>query len=181
VIVKGRRISIHSTDPSVLGIVVCTLLVTFSLVSMVPAQDDSAPPPLKMLSKTERQQLKDQPKPKDHTNLALGLMDARLRSAEKFSADENYSLMYAELGGFEALMDNALKFLLKATESEGKHLDDLKRFEIGLRRFVPRVETIRRDLPANFDPYLKTLIRDISDAREQAMKPFYSDSVVSDH
>jgi len=164
-----------------LGSAVLAFILSLLFVSGTCAQDDPAPPPIKMLSKTERQQLKDEVKPKDHTNLALGLMEARLRSAEKFSADENYSLMYAELGGFEALMDNALNFLLKAPQGEGKQLDNLKRLEIGLRKFVPRLETIRRDVPLNFDPYLRTVILDISNAREKAMQPFFSDSVVSDH
>jgi hypothetical protein len=147
--------------------------------SIVCAQDDPAPPPLKMLSKTERQDLKVRTEPKEHTVLALQMMDMRLKSAEKYSADENYSLMYAELGGFSALMDNALAFLLKATANEGKQLNNLKKFEIGLRGFVPRIEAIRRELPPNFEPYVRSLIRDISDTREKAMQPFYSDSVVS--
>ena len=141
--------------------------------------DESAPPPIKMLSKSERTQLGERLQPKERTSLALQLMDARLTSAEKFTTDENYSLMYAELGGFQALMDNTLAFLLSSKSDEGKQLNSLKRFEIGLRGFAPRMEAIRRDVPPNFEPYLKDLIRYISDAREKAMQPFYSNTVIS--
>ena len=158
-----------------------TAVLAVCLLIPVRAQqpDDSAPPPLKMLSKTERTQLKDEVKPKNRTSLALELMNARLRSAEKYSTDENYSLMYAELGGFQALMDNTLAFLLRSDSDEGKQLNSLKKFEIGLRSFAPRIEAIRRDLPSNFEPYVKDLIRYVSEAREKAMQPFFSDTVIS--
>ena len=141
--------------------------------------DETAPPPIKMLSKSERTQLGGAVQLKERTALALDLMDSRLRSAEKFTTDENYSLMYAELGGFHALMDNTINFLLKARSDEGKQLNSLKKFEIGLRTFSPRIEAIRRDVPPNFEPYLKNLIRYISDNREKAMQQFYSDTVIS--
>jgi hypothetical protein len=140
---------------------------------------DAEPPPIKMLSKTEKAELSAKTEPKQRTVLALDLMDARLKSAEKFRADENYTLMYASLGGFHALLDNTLDFLLKHNEKEGKQLNSLKRFEIGLRTYIPRLETVRRDLPSNFDPYLKTLLKSIDEAREKAMAPFFSDTVIS--
>jgi hypothetical protein len=159
------------------------LLFGMCLVSNVVCQtpDDVAPPPLKMLSKSERTQLADKPQTKEHTSLALQLMDTRLRSAEKLCADENFSLMYAELGGFQALMDNTLSFLLKSDSNEGKQLNSLKKFEIGLRTFAPRIEAIRRDLPSSFEPYVKDLIRFIGDTRERAMQPFFSDTVISNN
>jgi hypothetical protein len=76
-------------------------------------------------------------------------------------------------------MDNTINFLLKARSDEGKQLNSLKKFEIGLRAFTPRIEAIRRDVPPNFEPYLKDLIRYISDNREKAMQQFYSDTVIS--
>jgi hypothetical protein len=179
--VRNSKGKIYRADRSLPAILLCAVFVAVSIASVAQAQDEPAPPPIKMLSKTERQQLKGQVKPKDRTNLALDLMDTRIRSAEKFAADENYSLMYAELGGFEALMDNALNFLLKSSVSEGKQLDNLKRLDIGLRKFIPRIETIRRDLPVSFDPYLRTVLKDLSQTREKAIQPFFSDSVVSDH
>jgi hypothetical protein len=160
-----------------LGLFVSLIALCCSVQAQEP--DETAPPPLKMLSKTERGQLTAKAEPKERTSLALQLMEARLRSAEKFRTDENYSLMYAELGGFQALMDNTLDFLLRSNIAEGKRLNSLKRLEIGLRSFVPRVEEIRRETPANFEPYLKYLIKYIGDVREKAMQSFFSNTVVS--
>jgi len=87
--------------------------------------------------------------------------------------------MYAELGGFQALIDNTLAYLLKAKNDEGKQLNSLKKFEIGLRTFTPRIESLRRELPSNFEPYVKYLIIYVSDTREKAIEPFFSNSVIS--
>lgn len=130
------------------------------------------------MSKTEKSQLSAETEPKGRVNLALELMDARLKSAEKDRTNENYSVMYAELGGFNAIMDNTLEFLLHTKGNEGKRLNSLKKLDIGLREFVPRIEGIRRDSPLNFDPYLKKLLGYISDAREKAIAPFFSNTVV---
>lgn len=167
----------RSAAPALLLMIVCVGL--FAAATPAQGPDDAAPPPIKMLSKSEKAELGAKTEPKQRTALALQLMDTRLRSAEKFRTDENYSLMYAELGGFHALLDNTLDFLLKASANEGKQLNNLKKFEIGLRTYIPRIETIRRDLPSNFDPYLKTLLKNIDSAREKAMAPFFSDTVIS--
>ena len=154
-------------------------VLLFSFAAFAQEPGDIAPPPIKMLSKSEKADLSAKSDPKQRTALALELMNKRLSSAEKFRTDENYSLMYAELGGFNALMDDTISFLLKANSREGKQLNSLKKLEIGLRSFTTRLEIVRRDLPSNFDPYLKALIKNIDDAREKAMAPFFSDTVIS--
>jgi hypothetical protein len=176
--VKSKTRPIHFQR--ILRFALFGLALSLYLVSSEFAQgpDETAPPPIKMLSKSERTQLSGTLQLKERTALALDLMDSRLRSAEKFTTDENYSLVYAELGGFQALMDNTINFLLKARSDEGKQLKSLKKFEIGLRTFSPRIEVIRRDVPPNFEPYLKDLIKYIADSREKAMQQFYSDTVI---
>lgn len=163
-------------------IMVPLLMAAFvASVTSVVAQEtpfDTAPPPLKILSKSEKAQLAEKQELKDHTSLALSLMESRLKSAEKYRLDENYSLMYAELGGFHALMDTTLGFLLRSTTQGGKALNSLKKFEIGLRAYMPRIETLRREAPSNFEPYLKNLLKYISETREKAIMPFFDDNVV---
>ena len=172
---KTENLRVRKYTTFSLGSIFLLVLLSSYGISQDPT-DDPAPPPPKLLSKTERTELNEKTAPKDRANLALQLMEARLKSAEKFRIDENYSLMYAELGGFHALMDNTLDFLLHNRASEGKRLSSLKKFEIGLREFVPRIETIRRESPLNFEPYLKNLLKYISDAREKAIQPFFGDT-----
>ena len=182
---KGQRLKTEEVMGLATGSVLrmAVLIIFFVHLQMsVFAQvgQETAPPPLKMLSKSERTALAAKGEPKERTELALELMETRLRSAEKYRTNENYSLMYAELGGFQALMDNALSFLLKSETSEGRRLKSLKKYEIGLREFIPRLEVIRRELPFMFEPYLRNLIKDTDAARERAIQPFFSDTVVSD-
>jgi hypothetical protein len=163
---------------TLLQLLIFGLSVSASSLEAQEVLPDTAPPPLKILSKSEKAQLADKPELKDHTSLALLLMESRLRSAERYRSDENYSLMYDELGGFHALMDNTLDFLLRSSGQGGKSLNSLKKFEIGLRAYMPRIETLRREAPSNFEPYLKILLKYISDAREKAITPFFGDSVI---
>ena len=175
----GQTMASDSRSRCVNVIFGIAFVLLFSFAAFAQEPGDIAPPPIKMLSKSEKADLSAKSDPKQRTALALELMNKRLSSAEKFRTDENYSLMYAELGGFNALMDDTISFLLKANSREGKQLNSLKKLEIGLRSFTTRLEIVRRDLPSNFDPYLKALIKNIDDAREKAMAPFFSDTVIS--
>lgn len=165
--------------------VFCFLLLTFhfSLFTTVSAQDDPpeiAPPPLKIVSKAERSRLDAKiAELKDRTKLSLELMDLRLDAAEKFAGGQQFEAMFAELGSFQALMDDSLDYLNRRhTGSDKKVLDNFKRIEIGLRAFTPRIETIRRELPLRYDDYVRKLMKFVRDARTKATEPLFSDSVV---
>lgn len=147
----------------------------------VSAQDDpsdGAPPPLRMISKAERASLDGESDVKDRTKLALQMMDTRLDSAEKYSAGHDLDAMYKELGEFQGLVGYAFDFLKKLDPENGKVIDNFKRLEIALRGFMPRLETIRRDVPTAYDPYLLSLIRFLRDTRAKAIDPMFSDTVV---
>ncbi len=156
----------------------------FSLALAAAAQavpldaHDIEPPPMKIISKGERGQLDAQRDIKQRTKLALELMHLRLKSAETSYAAADFKTMFSELGGFHALMENTLAFLNMAGSSEGKILDNYKRFELGIRPFMPRLELIRRELPDRFDPYVKNLVRSVRDARTKAVEPLFGNTVV---
>ncbi|MFN6963169.1 MAG: hypothetical protein ACK4S4_05310 [Pyrinomonadaceae bacterium] len=136
---------------------------------------DVEPPPLKMLSKSEKEMLNSKRDVRERTNIAIGLMDARLKSAEKYSTDENFALAFAELGGFQGLVDNNLDFLLRSYP-DSRRLSSLKRFEIGLRGFVPRLEGLRRQMPARFESYIVSLQKYVSEARRRSLEPLFGDA-----
>lgn len=159
--------------------IVFLVCLAASASQTVFAQDadkvDSALPPLKFMSDGERKQLDAESDIKDRTQLALALMDRRLTNAETKFAEADYEQMYKELGSFNALMDDALQFLdiqFRRTK-RGKVLDNYKRFEIALRRLAPRIQLLRRELPIEYDPYVKDLVRYVRDAREKAVEPFF--------
>lgn len=165
------------------GLQFSLVVVSLALfVSAAAAQDgddfdpDAAPPPPKILSKEERSQLTAQTNLKNRTKLALDLMSARLTKAEALNTQGNFSEMYTELGGFHALMDDTLDFLVK--NSNGRSLDAFKRLEITLRQFAPRLGVIRRELPTEYDPYVRSLIRYLRDARSKAVEPMFGSTVM---
>ena len=50
--------------------------------------------------------------------------------------------------------------------------------EIGLREFPPRLEAIRRDLPLEYEDYVRRLIRYLRQARTIATEPLFGDTVL---
>ena len=162
------------------------LLFISSANSPVNAQkviipDDAVPPPLKIITKEEGNKLSAETKIKKRTKLSLELMDIRMISAENFAGKKQYVEMFKELGRFHALVDNALDFLNKNNKGRKKILNEYKRFEIGLRPFLPRLELIRRELPAKYEYYVRGLAIKVRDARSKAVAPMFGDSVVSEN
>ncbi len=143
---------------------------------------DAEPPPLKVISKEEREQLGKQTDIKNRTKLSLELMNLRLQNAESFNSKKEFREMFKELGKFHALIDNALWFLsTKDTGNNGKVLNNFKRLEIGLRIFLPRLELIRRELPINYEYYVRNLIISVRDARSKAVDPLFDNTVLPDN
>ena len=138
---------------------------------------NAAPPPVRAMNNSERTQLDSQQGLKERTKLALALMSSRLSKAEELNAKSEFTAMYNELGGFHALMDDTLEFLESAPKRE-KTLDNLKRFEMTLRGFAPRLALIRREAPQEYDNYVRVLLRYLRDARSKAIEPLFGNSVV---
>ncbi|CAN5220883.1 hypothetical protein BH20ACI1_BH20ACI1_15390 [soil metagenome] len=158
--------------------------LTFCLSAPSYAQQEqrqiTAPPPLKTISKEEKTQLKSQTGVKKYTKLALELMDVRLANAENLNIKQQYTEMFNELGGFHALVDDTLGYLSKHDTDSGKVLNNFKRLEMSLRKFAPRLELIRRELPLKYELYVRKLIIYVRQARTKAVEPLFDNSVVSD-
>ncbi len=155
--------------------------IHFLLVAAVSAQDtppDEAPPPLRTVSKEEKMQLTGVLDVKNHTKLAIELMNGRLGQAERLTSATDFDGMFKELGGFHGLLDNTLDFLGKQDSRSGKVLDNYKRLELGLRTFEPRLETIRRDLPTRYEEYVRKLMLYVRDSRSRAVEPMFGNTVV---
>jgi hypothetical protein len=151
---------------------------SLSAVAQTDEPKDSEPPPLRMFSKEEKTQLEAQNDIKLRTNLALTLMEARLKKAEDFYNQQAYTEMFTELGGFHALVDNTLNFLNRNNNESRKVLNTFKKLEMSLRNFVSRLELIRREVPSKYEFYVRGLVKTVRDARTRAIEPLFSDSVV---
>ena len=161
---------------------ICALVFVIAMAGMARSQgvveDNLAPPPLRVMSADEKTRLTAEGEVKRRTKLALELMDLRLKQAEKFDAAEDYDPMYVELGAFHGIMDNMLEFLNKGDKESGKVLNNFKRFEIGLRGFIPRLEMMRHDMPIRYEHYLRSLGKSIRAARTKAVENLFDDTVV---
>ena len=158
-------------------ITVNCLLITAKAQTDEPA--NLAPPPIKIISKEEKIALAAVTNAKDRTKLSLDLMDARLRKAEELNTGDTNNALLAELGDFQALMNDALNFLNRNDNQSGKARDNFKRFEMALRAFTPRLELIRRDLPERFEYHVRKLLITVRDTRTKAIEPLYGFTVVS--
>jgi len=138
----------------------------------------AAPPPLKIITKTEKSQLEAETDIKRRTILSIKLMEARLLKAENLTAAEDFQAMFAELGGFHALMDDTIDFLRKHDNDSNKVLYNFKRIELTLRKYNTRLELIRRELPIRYEPYVRKLVKYVREARSKAVEPFFDDSVM---
>lgn len=164
--------------------VTCALLLLLAATGIARSQgvveDNLAPPPLRVMSADEKTRLSGEAEVKRRTKLALELMDLRLKQAEKYDTAADYDPMYVELGAFHGIMDNMLEFLNKSDKESGKVLNNFKRFEIGLRGFIPRLEMMRHDMPIRYEHYLRSLSKSIRAARTKAVENLFDDTVVPD-
>lgn len=160
------------------GIVFTALAAATASAQDDPPQYELAPPPLMLMSKAERDKLDAEQGIRKRTQLALELMDARVGLAEAANTRDDLNEMFAHLGAFSAIMEDTLAFLKSADPNRGRTLDNFKRLEIGLRRFSPRLELIRRELPLTHEFYVRNLLRQLRDARSRALDPLFDDSVI---
>lgn len=142
---------------------------------------DIVPPPLPIISKGETSRLNAESDLKKRTEIALALMESRLQKAETFSNEKKFRESLDELGGFQALMGDALKYLQRNDTGSRKVLNNFKRLEINLRGFVPRLEIVRRMMPQKFGYHVVQLMKSVRRARSNAVEPLFDDAVVSDN
>jgi hypothetical protein len=160
-----------------------TFLFVLCASISINAQDDDnmpadvAPPPLKLLSKDEKITLEAQGNNlKKRTKVSLELMDARMDRAEKSNSATDFKQSLDELAGFNAILDNTLSFLIK--NDSGKADRSFINFEIYLRKQIPRLETIRREMPVKYGFHVGRIMKAVREARAKAVEPIFDDTVV---
>lgn len=146
-----------------------------------PAQDDPpelAPPPVKVIPPPLLKELDAKKDIGDRTKMIVKQLGLTLADAEKAHSGSDHDGMFRDLGIFEALIDNSLDFLDGRNDGRGKVLDNYKRVEIALRGFIPRLETLRREIPLRYEDYVRKLIQYVRDARTRATEPLFSNTVI---
>ena len=178
-LIDGAAGSLSWSGPRYLRCCAVLILMLVPFVDVGNGQEETpAPPPVSALPRADRERLNSKSDIKDRTRLALEMMNERLASAEKLVAGEDYDNLFKELGIFQAVMEDCLDFLHSRGVDRGKVLDNFKRFEMGIRPFMARLENIRREVPFKYEEYLGNLMKAVRDARTRATEPMFSDRIV---
>ena len=163
---------------------VCALLAL--TLSVAPAvvhgqelvTDMTAPPPIRFVSRGEQAQLSTLSDPKLRTQASIEMAEGHLHHAEDSTFTRSFSVASAELGRYQAVMEDALRFLVGLNRDNKKMRDIFKHLELTLRTHITRIETIRRDTPYDYAVNVKSTLEYAQSARTQALNTFYSDTVV---
>lgn len=141
-------------------------------------QRDEGPPPLRYLPVDVRGRLEAEQNPKDRAKLAMQICEERLLLAAQHAEQDRFVAATGEVGVYEAVVDDTIRYLHKPGRANNKLRDTFKRVEITLRSHVTRLESIRRALPSQHAVHLKNAIDFVRDRRDVALGAFYSDSVL---
>lgn len=176
-----------SSMTSVRGALALALLVALcgAASAQEPAQMREAlevgPPPLKYIPEETRQRLAGTRNLKDRVKLGLTLADERLTAAASHVNGDRFMAATAELGIYEAVIVDTLRFVQSSGPVSNKQRDLFKRIEQALRSHTSRIETIRRSLPAAHGYHAGVTIEFVRDARTDALNAFFSDTVLRSH
>lgn len=162
------------------AVVTLSVLMCVEARGQVPAGTPlPAPPPLRLVPREDRSQLEAARDVKARIRLSVELAEARLARAEQLTSAQQYESAARELGIYQGILEDALRFL-KEQKEQKKLRDTYKRFEITLRAHGMRLETMRRTTPNEFAVNIKSITDYTRDARGAALNGFYGDVVISD-
>ena len=157
-----------------------TLGAMFGSTAMgqVQTQDVTAPPPVKVISSHEREQLHESKDPKARVKTSLILAEAHLESAEIYTAQQAYDNASGEAARYWAIIYNALAYLRPMRQDSNKTRDLYKRLELALRAHGPRLSAIRRSTPQEYAVWIKEFEDFARNGRTEALNSFYGQTVV---
>lgn len=157
--------------------------VVFGLSVAARAQDQivppqPAPPPIKYIPEAVRARLESARDPKSRLRASLDEADARLQHAEQLTGLQHFDAATAELGVYQALMEDALHSLQELGKTDGRTRDLFKRLEQSLHQHGARIEAMRRISPTDYTANFRAVIKYTQNARDEALKSFFTDMIL---
>jgi hypothetical protein len=143
-------------------------------------QDDSAPPPVKVISSLEREQLNASKDSKARVKTSIMLAEAHLAKAEAQTGERSYDSALGETARYWAIMENALAYVAAMKQDSNKTRDLYKRLELALRAHGPRLSGLRRTTPIEYGVWIKEIEEFARKGRTEALNSFYGETVVRD-
>ena len=143
-----------------------------------PAPQISSPPPLKIILKQDRLQLDGAKDSKTRVRVTMELAESHLAYAEGRTTQQDYDGASAELGKYQALVENVLNYLNPLSRDQNKTRDLYKRLELALRAHGPRLIAIRRVTPLEYAVWVKEIEDFARNGRTDALNSFYGHTVM---
>jgi hypothetical protein len=143
-----------------------------------------APPPMKYVPDLERAQLASAAEPKGRVRATLTLLEERLAHAERYTAAGRFDPAAADLGVYQALLDDLLRYLKpvgrnpEGMKVDGKTRDLYKTIELTLNHHTARMEAMRRMTPADYQGNVRAAFLHARDKRTEALDAFFGASVL---
>ena len=163
----------------------CCLLLAAAICAAAEARAQDmrlpltpAPPPMKFVPRSDQAQLGVARDPKSRTRATIDLAEARLVRAEQFTTSQQFEAASDELGIYQGLIEDALRFLSNARKPNNKMRDVYKRLELALRLHGARIESIRRATPSEYKVNLNNIADFTCTARTEALNGFFGDEVM---
>jgi hypothetical protein len=167
---------------------ICALLaLTVCLASASHAQEKQqsqqqlpqyAPPPMKYIPRDDWTRLNGQRGSGERTRASIELAEAHLARALELTTAGQFDGAEGEMGCYQALFEDALKYLGEMDQNRGKVRDLYKRLELSLREHAPRIETIRRTTPVEYSIHIRAILEYTKEARARALESFYGNTVL---
>lgn len=158
------------------------LLLVLMNAAVLYGQDlrphDQAPPPLKIITRFERNQLNETRDEKARVKLTIELAENHLTNAENQTSVQQFDGAAAEAGMYWALIEDIFVFLKKIERDNNKRRDLYKRVELALRAHGPRFSSMRRVTPADYAVWIKEIEDFARKGRTEALNSFYGHTVL---
>jgi hypothetical protein len=165
------------------SIVLLQLVAACALITSSAAQQPElprlpAPPPMHLVSKSERSQLDEARDPKSRLHQTMTLAEDHLTRAEKFTEERKFDEASAELGSYLGLIGDLRDYIATLNHDKTGTRDLNRHFEIEVRAHMPRLAVIQRTTPASYVLNIKDAEDFIKDTRAEALDSFYGHSVL---
>lgn len=137
-----------------------------------------APPPLRLVSRSERSQLDEARDAKARLRATITLAEDHLTHAETLTEQKKFDEASAEVGSYLGLIGDLRDYVSKLNHDKTSTRDICRHFEWDVRLHIPRLAVMRRDTPAAYSLYIKDAEDFIKDTRAEALDSFYGHSVL---
>jgi len=165
------------------SIVLWQVIAACALVTATAAQQPElprlpAPPPMHLVSKSERSQLDEAHDPKSRLHQTLSLAEDHLTRAEKLTEEKKFDEASVELGDYLGLIGDLRDYFATLNHDKNSTRDLYRHFEFQVRTHIPRLAVVQRSTPASYVLNIKDAEEFIKDTRAEALDSFYGHSVL---